>query len=95
MWTIVMSESLIEDTKRYGIYDRVVRKLKDLQEMLDIETERALRILRTNPTIYVERGYRIKRMVIGDYRLFYYIDYDKKLIVFFKIKTRKKAYKKR
>ena len=94
-WRVILKKELIKAAKRHGIYDRVHRRLKELQEMLDSEPERALEILTRQPTIFAVGEYEAKRIRVGNYRLFYYVDREKHQIIFFEIRHRRRAYKKR
>ena len=95
MWRIGFTKDLIKAAKRHGIYDDVLRRLRELEEMLRVEPERTLRLLHSNPTVFTLGRLEARRMYLGDYRLLYHIDYDKREIIFFDLKPRGRAYKRR
>lgn len=73
------------------------KELLKLDKNLAIRIHKKISLLGNNPYGYgsqkleVEQGFRIR---IGDYRVIYFIDKDKKEIVIIKIRNRKEAYKK-
>jgi len=93
MWSIVVTEDFMRKLRKMGIYKRVISYLAGLAEMLEKEPSRVLEVLRYNPVIFSIGEYSVRRCRVGKYRLFYIIMDDKKLIVFFDVKPRRKAYR--
>ncbi len=94
-WRITITRSLLKELKRRGIASRIIGKLRELNQALDRESKRTLEVFMREPIIFEIEGFKVRRLRIGDYRLFYIIDHERKLIIFFDIKPREKAYRRR
>jgi len=94
-WSIKVTEDFIKELKKRGIYKRIKKALDDLEEMLRKDPYGTVRMLYHNPIIFSVGEYPARRYSIGKYRLFYIILPGERLIVFFDIKPRRKAYKKK
>ncbi len=82
-WRIVVTRSLLKELKRRGITSRILGKLKELSQELSEEPERVLEALMKEPTIFDLEGFKVRRLRIGSYRLFYIIDHERRLVIFF------------
>ena len=94
MWIIYVTEDLIKKLKRRGIYKQAMKVLNDLKIMLKNDPNRTINILHRNPIVFSIGDYPVRRyrVGLGKYRLFYIILPEKKSIVFFDVKPRRKAY---
>ncbi len=92
VWSIVVSEDFKKQVKKLGIGKRVAKFLRKLSESPNfVDT------LRKEPVIFEGmsegRVFRVRRVRIGKWRLFYVIDDERKLVIFVDIKPRRSAYK--
>ena len=81
-WRIYCTERFIKKVRRLGLSDRVKRFLSSLE---------AISLLREEVVEYVDRR-PAKRIRMGDWRLFFLVDCSKKLIIFYDIRHRRRAY---
>ena len=94
-WKLIVTRNLLKDLERRGIKSRIIRKLRQLNLTLKKEPEKVINTLVREPVIFEIETFKVRRMRIGNYRLFYIVDHKRKYIIFFDIKPRKKAYQRR
>ena len=94
-WKIAITKDLLKELKRRGLVLTILGKLEELSRRLRAEPERTLRVLMREPVIFELGEFKVRRLRVGNYRLFYIIDHGRKYIVFFDIKPRRKAYRRK
>ena len=60
----------------------ILRKLQELSRRLSVEHGKTLRTLRRKPIIFEIEEFKVRRLRVGSYRLFYIIDHKRKYIIF-------------
>ena len=76
-WRVLVSRKAVKRAEELGVLERFVGFVRDLQDRLLEEPEGTLAALRGEPVIRAA-GYTARRMRMGDYRIFYYIDRRRK-----------------
>ncbi|RLE73240.1 MAG: hypothetical protein DRJ37_00735 [Thermoprotei archaeon] len=94
MWRVLVARRAVKKAESLGVLDRFMSFVRDLQSRLNDDPEGTIKALRGEPVIRAA-GYSGRRIRMGDYRIFYYIDYEKREVRIFWIEHRRKAYKKR
>ena len=79
-WRIVITRNLLKELKRRGIETRVLKTLRELDRRLDEEPEKVLESLMREPIIFELEEFKVRRLRIGSYRLFYIIDHESCLL---------------
>lgn len=94
-WRLVVFEDAVKRARRLGVYERFVDLVMDLDRRLRGEPEAIIEALRGEPVVGRVAGYAARRLRMGKYRVFYYLDYERRLVVVFWIEHRKRAYGRR
>ncbi len=90
-WRIVVTEDFMKKARRLSIWDQVKEFLMDLARLLEEEPSRGLSYFLRQPIVYTVYGRRIRRLRMGDYRLFYFIEREEDLIVFVDVRKRRET----
>ena len=77
------------------MYGRFMNLVRDLRRRLREEPEAAVRALSREPVVGRVAGYAARRLRMGKYRVFYYLDYERRVVVIFWVEHRRRAYRRR
>lgn len=92
-WKILMTEEFVKNAEKLGVYDRVLGFLNDLAEELNRSPRHTLEYFEKQPRIARIDDKVLRRIRMGRYRMFYYMDHRDKKIVFIDIRLRKETHK--
>ena len=92
-WSIRVSRRVVRRFELGDIPMFVWERIEELGEMLQANPEETVRMLEKERVVYRTKGKTVRRIRVGDYRIFFYIDYERKEIAITSIKHRRHAYK--
>ena len=93
MWTLKVSRRVVRRFELSDIPMFVWERIEEVGEMLRANPEGTVRMLEKEKIICRVKGKTVRRIRVGDYRIFFYIDYERKEIVITSVKHRRHAYK--
>jgi len=92
-WEIWLAESFVKSAEKLRVYDRVTEFLNELVEDLEKDPEHTIQYLERQPKIIKIEDKIVRRLRMGRYRLFYFVDHENKRIVFVDIRIRRETRK--
>jgi|GEM_PF-1516346 len=95
-WRIMLTNRAHKRARSLGVLDRVVEILEEWAARLSSEGDAFIKILAGEPVVgevfYRDKNLKIHRWRTGKYRIFYLIDYEKKIVAVLKVEHRETAY---
>ena len=92
-WKIEASKEFIKNKEKLGDPKEVKKFLDELEKELRENPDKTIKMLEREPMIARIEKIRLKRIRIGRYRVFYYIDYKNHKIKLVNIRLRKETKK--
>jgi len=92
-WIILLTDDLTKNANKLKVYDRVMEFLNELVEDLEKDPEHTIQYLERQPKIIKIEDKIVRRLRMGRYRLFYFVDHENKRIVFVDIRIRRETRK--
>lgn len=92
-WEILVMDSFIKNAKKLRVLDRALKFLDELERDLEKDPNHTLQYLERQSRVGRIGDKILRRVRMGRYRLFYFIDHKTRRIIFIDIRIRKETRK--
>lgn len=92
-WKVLIHEDALKQARKLGIYNRFIKFARELQKALQETSDSKIKALMREPIVLRIMGLPVRRIRMGKYRIFYYLDFERRVVVISGIEHRKKAYR--
>ncbi|RLE77447.1 MAG: hypothetical protein DRJ44_01940 [Thermoprotei archaeon] len=92
-WKVLIHEDALKQARKLGIYNRFIKFARELQKALQETSDSKIKALMREPIVLRIMGLLVRRIRMGKYRIFYYLDFERRVVVISGIEHRKKAYR--